>query len=337
MNPNNENEPNNEPNNIPANNEAFNAPVEPVVEQPIEQSTNQPLVEVPAQLDSTDPAPATPVEAAPLVAAAPIVTGAPAPKNKKLWPIIAIAAGALLLIAGGLLAYFLLTLVSKEDYRAAADQFNTVSSANSSLNSSTSSLNYSASRDTDEEFGTALKEAEDDLTKLKTENESFGKLKAVRFGDGAKLYKTFNDKLTAQLAFQSDYIASLKSIRPAMAVCKASSSATTATLTDALKKCQAALGDVKNIALPEIATYVSSLNDGYANYVSAYEKITKLTSPYGSQYNEYKTLRDQAYAAQDKVSDAASTYTDAIKKRQDELSVKDSADALATFLTDKQK
>lgn len=323
MNPTNQNEPND----TPVNNDPFNPAPQTPVEAPVEQPAVQPDA-------ITPPAPLTPVAAATVDSSTP---GTSAPKNKKLWPIIAIAAGALLLIAGGLLAFFLLTTVSKDDYRAAADQFNKLTSANSSLNSSTSSLNYGVSRDTDDEFNAAVKEAEDDLAKVKTENESLGKLKAVRVGEGANLYKTFNDKLGPQLAFQADYITSLKAVRPALVVCKASSSSSTAERTDALKKCAAALGDVKNVPVAEIATYVSSLKDGYATYATNYEKISQLTSPYGAQSTEYKALRDQIYSAQDKVSDAGDTYSTAIKKRQDDLSVKDSADKLATFLTDKQK
>ncbi len=244
----------------------------------------------------------------------------------------------MLLAIIGVVAYFMLTSVSKQDYQEATRQYNKVSVASAGLTSDVASVSYSISGDDDAEFNEAVKEAEDSIAEIKTENEALSKMKAVRVGDGAKLYGTFNDKVKNYLAYATDLIDSVKNLRPAMATCAKVSDATdTASRVAALKGCSSELQGVTDIPNAEMKTFIGTIATAYGDYASIYEQISALSNPYGSQYEQYKALRDKMYDVQDKISEASSTLSDSLEKRDDEMSVKDSAKALGDFLTEKQK
>jgi len=269
-------------------------------------------------------------------------TPAPAPQapnsKKKIILIAAIAGGAVLLAIIGVVVYMLLTSVSQKDYQEATRQYNDVSIASAGLTSDVSSVSYTISSDDDAEFNDAVKEAEASIEKIKTENEELSKMKAVRVGDGAKLYGTFNDKVKGYLAYATDLIDSVKNLRPAMATCgKVSDAKDAASRVAALKGCSSELQGVTDIPNAEMKTFIGTIATAYGDYATVYEQINALSNPYGSQYEQYKTLRDKMYAVQDKISDASKTLSSSLEKRDDEMSVKDSAKALGDFLTEKQK
>ena len=242
------------PNNVPPAGDTPPAPATPA-------SPEAPVApEAPAPVEPEAPvAPATPVTPAapaapnlfaaagtPEAPAAPQTPGfaptpasqAPGSKNKIVL-IAAIVGGAVLLAIIGVVAYFMLTSVSKQDYQEATRQYNKVSVASAGLTSDVASVSYSISGDDDAEFNEAVKEAEDSIAEIKTENEALSKMKAVRVGDGAKLYGTFNDKVKNYLAYATDLIDSVKNLRPAMATCAKVSDATdTASRVAALRAVQ---------------------------------------------------------------------------------------------------
>jgi len=312
-------------------------PVEPATPAPVEpEAPAQP--EVASPFAAASPAP----EAAPASVFSAAAAGAPQapkqPKNKKIILIAAIAGGAVLLAIIGFVVFSLLTTVSKEDYRDAARQFNQVSLASSSLTSDSRSLGSATGSSSDTTFEESVSEAEASVAKLNEENKALSELKAVRVGEGAKLYSTFNDKLKAYTAYATELIASVKALRPAMVICNNVSDAEdVAGRVAALKACSTALSDVKDIPNEQMNTYVVAIAKGYGEYAVVYEKTSALTNPFGAQYEEYKALRDQMNAAQDTISDASDTFSDALKARDAELSVKESADTLADYLTDQQK
>lgn len=269
---------------------------------------------------------------------APLTTPPGAPKNnKKLITIIAAAAGVVVLAVIAVIVFLAMTTVSKQDYAAAAGQFTTVSSANSSLTRSVSALS-SGVTDEDAEFNTAVKNAEDAIAKLKSENDELGKLKAVKVGEGGDLYKTFDGKLEAYLEYGSGLITSVKNVRPALITCDAISDANDAAArVTALKACSEALGKVNDIPNAEFKTYIGALKTEYASYATTYEKMAAITNPYGAQYEEYKTVRDQMYDILDNISAATKTFTSGLNQRDKDLSVKDSANALADYLNEQQR
>lgn len=319
-------------------------PVAPTTEAPVAPAAPAPL-ETPAPAPGFAPTPiapipgAVPVEPVAAFAATPAAPQAPQPSNKKKIVLIAaIVGGALLLAAVGLIVFLLLTSVSKEEYRDAARQFNKVTLASSSLTSDARSLGYSTGSSSDSTFEASVSEAEASVAKLNEENEALSKLKAVKVGEGAKLYRAFNDKLKAYSVHATELVSSVKNLRPAFVVCgKISSTSDVAARVAALKACASALSDVEEIPNEQMRTFVDKIVKAYGEYASVYQSISALTNPYGSQYEEYKTLRDKMYAVQDTISDASESFSEDLKKRDDALSVKASADALGDYLTNQQK
>lgn len=282
---------------------------------------------------------ATPIAAAPIAPATnPVSQGGGNGKGKKLALILGSIGGVILLALIGAILYFTLGSVTKEDYRDAARQFNNVQIAGTAFYSDVSSLSYSLRDDDDTAFNDDLKAAQESIDKVRSENESLSKLKAVRVGEGAKLYKTFNDKLDQYLTNGGELIESVKQLRPAMLTCAKISSATDADArVTALKTCSTALGQVGELPNEQFKTYAAALKDNYAAYATTYEKIAALTNPYGAQYEQYKTLRDQMYDTQDKISAASKTFTSDLDKRDKEVSVEDSSKALANYLNEQQR
>jgi len=258
--------------------------------------------------------------------------------KKKLIVLAGIIGGVVLLAIIGFVLYMVLMNVSKKDYQEAATQFNTVSSKNSGLTSKVSTLSSGITDDTDDEFNTAVTAVESSITALKDENTKLGNLKATRVGEGKVLYVAFNDKLTTYVADGNKLVDSVKMIRPALVICdKIGASSDTKARLAALKVCTSSLGTVGDIPNVEFKALIASLETGFTKYVTIYEGISALTDPYGSQYAQYKVLRDDSSAAQKALSTAQADFAAAIKKHDDEISVKDTANALSKYLTDQQK
>lgn len=352
MSPNDQNPETNPPVTPPANDVP---PVEtPVAEGPVETPAQEAPVAsaeavTPVEAPAPEATPTTPDAAAPTQAPAaeqPAVfsaaAGAPQGKKpldkKKLILIGGIAGGVVLLAIIGFVLYSLFGAVSKEDYRDAARQFNDVSLASSSLTSDASSLGYASGSSSEVTYKEAVSDTEKSIETLKVENDELGELRAVRVGEGGKLYKTFNDKLAAYVAYAEDLVTSVQSLRPALVTCDAVSDADDADArVTALKACSTALSSAENIPNEQMKKYVDAIAKGYAEYATIYEKIAALSNPYGAQYEEYKTLRDQMYDTQDAISEASKQFTADLKARDDELSVKEAAEALADYLNDQQR
>ncbi len=285
----------------------------------------------------------TPVAGAPSTAAtAGVVAGAAGdpqkPNSKKPLLIGSIVAGIIILAIIGIVAFLAFTTVSKDDYRAATVQFNDVSAASSDLNFKVTSLSSSINDTDDAEFNDNVKQTEEAIASIKTENEELGKLKAVRVGEGAELYKTFDDKVEAYLKNGSELVTSVKNLRPATAVCaKVSDAVDAAARSTALKACSEAVNNVGELPNAQFNKFVTELKGAYSSYATVYEKMSALTNPFGAQYEEYKTLRDQLAEAQKKLVSASKTFATDISKRDDELSPKDASKALGTYLTEQQK
>ena len=291
--------------------------------------------------------PAPDAAVTPVVPVAPIVPGAPVPtamppakpgNGKKIAIIGGIVGGVILLAIAGIVVFLLLTTVSKQDYADAAKQYNATSIASSTLTTKASTMARGISTSTDTDFNTKVAEIDEAITKLEQENDKLGALKATRVGEGKEVYDTFDKKLGEYLEYAKGIVASVKSVRPALVKCGSISSVTDVSArVAAVKDCSTSLNAVTDLPNPEFKTYVDSLKTGYAEFATTYESISKLTSPYGSQYEQFKVLRDKMYDTQDAITTAGKTFTTALNTRDDEVSVKDSADALGKFLTDKQR
>ena len=290
--------------------------------------------------ESTDQAPVTEAPVAPVTTSSTggVTPGLKKPVNKKLLIIIGSAVGVVFLAIVAVLVFLSLSAVSKEDYRAATLQYNEVSRSSTALTGEVASLSSSLSRSTDAEFATQTEEVADAITKIRDENKKLGEEKAVKVGEGKELYTTFDTKLAAYTSYADDLLASVKSLRPAMAVCgKISDAKENATRVTALKACSTSLNDVKDLPNAEFKTFVTVLQKSYSEYAVAFEKTVALTAPFGAQNAEYKALRDQASAAQKNITTASREFSSSLNERDKEMSVKESADALAKYLTEQQR
>lgn len=293
---------------------------------------------------STDSAPVTseaPTSTeAPVAPAAPLGSATPeAPKKKNNVVLLAsIIGGVILLAVIGVVVYLAMTTVSKEDYRAAALQFNKVSSANSALNSDVSSAGSTISSASDASFDESMKEIEGSIATLKTENDELAKLKAVRVGEGGDLYNKFNEQLTTYVKYANDIVASTKAVRPAMVECDKVSSATgTSEQVAGMKACAAAMAAVKDLPNQDFQAFISSSAESYNKLATIYEQISKIKDPYGDQYDEYKKLRDQLYDITGNLSKSSREFTAKMRESDTSNSVKDSAKALADYLNAQQR
>lgn len=269
----------------------------------------------------------------------PYQTPGPNKSNKKALLIGGIIAGVVVLAIIAAVVFNLLTTVSKQDYRNATLQFNAVSRASTTLNSEASSLGSAVSGSTsDEKFQESLKEARDAVEKIKTENEKLSKEKAVRVGEGAELYKTFDEKLSQYLTYAGGLVTSVENIRPAMLTCDKIGDVTESDArVAALNECSAALNGVKDIPNEAFKAYIDKIKGAYTEYADIYQKVSAITAPFGAQSAEYRALRDRMNEAQRNLSAASRDFTTALKESDDKYDVKPSSKVLGDYLTEQQR
>lgn len=333
----------------PDNTQPENQQPTPAEELPAAQPLSRPA-EAAASASQPEQAPAfeqqspfaasTSVDAAQPIASVPVAQQSLPGDNKKKFILIgAVVAGLAVL---GLIAFLVSTLFSapsKDDYREALSQFNTVSAANSALNLNASNLVRGIASGTDAEFKTNVEAFDDRLAKVKEENEKLGKLKATRHGESGTLYKAFNEKLKAYTSFAEDLKASAVSARPAMMTCSEATRASDASARVAgLKECSEAIGGVSEIPVKPLETYMSVLKTKYAELAGVLESISKISNPYASaNYDNYKALRDKTYTIQNDISNASKAYREGVDKLEDEVSPKETAGAFADYIQDQAK
>jgi len=292
--------------------------------------------ETPNQVPSPEP---TPAPEAP-IATTPLGSPTPEPKksvSKKTFIIAGSIVGVVLLAIIAALVYVSMNSVSKQDYAAAATQFNKVSSASSALSGDVSALGRSVDDD-DAAFNEDVIAAEASFTTLETENEALSSLKAVKVGEGKELYDTFNSKVKAYTENGQTILTSVKNVHPALVVCGDSgSSSDAAARVAALKACSESLNKVADLPNANFKTYIDTLKTAYTEYVAAYEASQAIASPFGAGNAQYKVERDKMSAAQKTISTASREFSAAMNKQDEALSVKDSAKALAAYLNEQQR
>ena len=126
----------------------------------------------------------------------------------------------------------------------------------------------------------------------------------------------------------------MKNLRPALVTCDNTGSSTdSATVVAALKACSSELKGISDIPNAQMKAFIDVIAKNYEKYASIYEQISALNS---SQYEQYQALRTQLNDAQKETTAATTTFREALEKRDEELSVKDSANKLGDYLTDQQ-
>jgi hypothetical protein len=322
---------------------------------PSPQPQEQPPTAPPAELNTSpvapveSAAPLPPVEPAQSIAPTPIsqpagfggsvVPPSPVPaksSHKKLIIIIACAVGALLMIGVALVVITLFS-VSKKDYSAALSQYNEVASATYTLDSKLSSLQYGVDSTTDTSFDNDMDAAEKAIAELRAENVALGKLKAVKVGEGATKYAAFTAKFDAYTTYVTNQLTSLDNMREASITCEGSdtSSSSISAVKSALDECVAALQKVSDTPDADIKAFIAKLKEEYTKLSSVMGQLAAITDPYGDQYDQYKSLRDQVYDIGDNISNAETDFRSNLEKHSDAVSPKDAADELTKFLESK--
>jgi hypothetical protein len=315
----------------------------PLMDTPVTPLETSETTPIPA----SNPFSASPVDSAPVVppmtpdialatsSIAPVATqssGSPIAQllngpKKKLMIVIAIVVGVLAVVGIVVVAVMNLLSVSKADYRAAAAQFNVVSMAYSDLNSDASRLQYDISGSTtDTVFANDSEAVTTKLQTFKDANTKLATIKSVKSGDSKKLYDTYDIKVKAFTMYAQDLLTSLKSYRPASKAC---SDAKTVAL---LSSCVTALGAVGDIPNVDLKQFVTTLQTQYKYYLDIKTKLAVITDPYGTDYEQYKAIRDQGYSIQDKITAAASDFSSNAKKHSDEIDPAPAANALGDYL-----
>lgn len=325
---------------------------EPQVQPTPEASVEQPSTAAPAESDTpfnpfgeqsatssdapTDPAPA--MQSDPAQPAAPQPTPPGKGFNKKLLFILIGVAGAVgLLIAAAAIIFTMFFTVSKQDYREAAIQYTKVDSANDTMYYDVQSLSRSLSSSPDT-VSDDIATVRTGLETLSAENKTLSEMKAVRIGEGAELYKTFNTQLQAYIANAQQIVDSMEILAPALSTCASVSDAdTNQERTDIISDCAKEMDGLETLPQADMEAFVKKLAATYKELASIMDELSGITNPYGSQYDEYSALRDRLYDAQDAIREASSGLREALNKKDEEVSVKDSANALSEFLNEQQR
>jgi len=318
---------------------------EPIAPVPTPYTTTPVIDQTPAATPNPFGGPVVssdPVTAAPFaqpvapIGSAPIGSPVQAPlgkgKTKKLIILISIIVGAVVVLGVIAIVVLSMLMVSKKDYRDAATQYNAVASASSDFRSDASSLQYSASSSTtDTVLANNIDSIKASVIKLQDQNKKLSELKAVRIGEGKRLYDTFNTKLTAYTAYADNLATSLQSVHPALKACSDSTLKGVALL----NSCVDAINKVGTMPDADVKAYVTVLQTQYVALQGVTTQLTALTDPYGKQYEQYKSLRDQGYAIQDKMTAASKDLSSNAAKHAKEVDPADQANALGDFLVKK--
>lgn len=321
-------------------------PISPTPEQPQPQPVAQPVAPTPPVAPQpVQPAPFVPAgtQPAPAWGAAPVQTAPMQPQssasggNKKLIILIASIAGGLLILgvaAAILIGFF---TVSKKDYSAALSQYNDLASANYTLNSKLSSVQYGVDSTTDTSFSNDMDAAKKALAEVKTENEKLSKLKAVSIGEGNTKYKAFSAKLDTYLAYTNDLLTSLGNMRDAAVTCDDSSSdsSSVSAIKAGIDACVEALDKVSDVPDADVKAFIVKIKDEYTNLSSVVGSLSAIKDPYGTQYDQYKSLRDQMYSISDNISNAQTDFQSNLEKHADAADPKSAADEFSKYLEDK--
>ncbi len=261
-----------------------------------------------------------------------------APKNKKKPTRSLVAVGsALLLVVVATVSFALLSAVSKEDYAKALTQYNAVAEVVESFDAQVGTVVSVVKYGSDDEYNAEIVKLDQLTTQLKDENKAFNGMKAVRFGEGRKFYGPFKHTMNDYLAYSKELVDTVKQGRPMFAACaKVSNAPTVDEQIDTMNKCVVALGDVGTLPEKNSAIWVEGLKEQYQAHVEVSTAITKLTDPFGAQYDQYKTLQAKKYTIEDQIKAINTTFASAMNARDDEVSVKATAEALKAFLSKQQ-
>ena len=254
--------------------------------------------------------------------------GGPAPlpprKSKKGLIITLISVGAALIIAAVfIILYFTLWTVRPQDYKAAADTTNGLSSLDKTSRDDLDKIINPGTSQTAEQLTEASDKASKSLSAYEDAVKKLDSERALRDDSIKKLYDTYKDKLKAYTDFANNYLESAKIGRAAILACSDYSkkfSDSDSLSYDDYKKlyldpCKAELSKASNIKDEDLKKVIN----GYSTYLDdsapAVKKVYEALS--AKDYSAYTSAAKELQPISTKFSDISKDASDNIKKRYD--------------------
>ncbi len=298
----------------------------------MDKNPNQPADTTEASQET----PAAPVNATPEASTTPASPAPAGNDKKKLFILLGSIAGVIVLAIIGLVMYLSMNSVSKADYRAAATQYNKLSTASRQFSSDVRGV-VSSMDETEAVFTENLNDARESLKTVEAENKALGDLKASRVGEGGKLYKDVNDKINAYSKRAENLFTSIESIQPALSDCSSTATASQDDRTAALKSCVDSLNKVGDVPDEDFKKFVEVMKMQYGKLAVTTEKMAAITDPYGDQYDEYRQLRADALKIQSELRTQIRELTNDIEKADEAVSPNDALKAYADYINEQQR
>ncbi len=308
-------------------------PQPPLMPQPGDQP--QPVVPPSQPVQPTPPQPLQ-FGAQPPVMSQPSYSMPTSSGKKKPLIIIAIIAGVLLILGALFVVYALLFYVSKDDYIKASAQYESLVTEANTLSAKLSSIQYSVDSGTDTVFKNDLEAAKEAIANVRGENQKLSELKALKVGEGKEKYQAFDAKLQTFLAFIDDSLTSFGDMRGAAVTCSNTTYSNSGAQA-AIDKCVSALKEVSDTPNADVKEYVNKSQTEYEKLSSVISQAATITDPYGTQYSQYTSLRDQMYDIQDALADIPSDFVSNYEKHLKEVDITDAREDLVNFLQSKSK
>lgn len=253
-------------------------------------------------------------------------------RAKKIIPIVAVA---IVLLIAAFVVYVFAVTPSKQPYRDALTQYRNVYNANIAVINTGKALNANSA--TIQQFETNIKNSQTSLTNLKNENDALGKQAVLQSGKGAELYAAFSAKLQDYIAYNTNILASIEKVRPAIYSCTQDMTNITESQAsvDAIHACITTLQQVDNVPDADYKALVSNFMSDYTKLADVTVSIIALPDPKGADSAQYQALTNQRTDILDDLNSVSTTFSKNLQAHQQEVDITASAKALDDYLNHK--
>lgn len=288
----------------------------------------EPLTQQPQQTHAT----------APKLQVQPKLQGPPH-ESKKALIIIASTIGFLVIVGMVTAVLMVAFSVSKKDYRAALAQYEKITSTNRQLGAKVSSLSYGIKYSSSAAFTKNTDEARRLIKEIRHQNVELSEMKAVRSGEGKKLYQPFSSKVASYTTYADNMVSSLNDTRTTLLACNtaASSSSTALGAKQAADVCVGELKKVRNTPDADLRNYLNVYQTQMGKLSSVAGQLASITDPNGAQRDRYAMLRRQVLEVQGSIKTEGVKLQDNMNAHEKEVSPAVTAEALSTYLMSKSR
>lgn len=259
--------------------------------------------------------------------------------SKKALIVIASIVGFFVIVGIVLAVIMAVFAVSKKDYQAALTQYNKIARADRQLKTEITTMSYGIRYASNAIYSKSTEEARRSIKEVSDENTELSKLKAVRSGEGKKLYRLFSDKVSGYTKYNESVVTSLNDARTSLTACNtaASGSSSAESAKKAADTCVAELKKVKDTPNVDIRNFLGSYQTQMEKLSLLAGQLAAITDPYGTQRSQYLSLRRQVLAVQGTVSTASVKLKKDIDTHGKDVSPKEAAKKLSDFLAEKSR